>query len=79
MADEVPSKAVAKLKNGQTVTGNSEIWSVSSNLTDERVVQKFENLTRRVLPEEKVKTAVQKAFALDGLGGIDELIQAVCL
>jgi 2-methylcitrate dehydratase PrpD len=68
-----------QLKSGDVVAGDAEIWSVTSQLSDDAVMDKFRDLAGRVLPREKVERAIDVVFAMDGPTTIDQLIHAVCL
>jgi len=74
-----PAEVKIKLRSGDSVVGTTEAWSVCSNLTDDQVIQKFNDATLRVLPSEKRRLVVERAFGVDGLGTIDELVRAACV
>jgi 2-methylcitrate dehydratase PrpD len=67
------------LRSGETVTSDAEIWSVSSNLSDEDLVQKFRDVAGRVLPRDRVEQVVDKVFTIDGRTTVEELVRAACL
>jgi 2-methylcitrate dehydratase PrpD len=74
-----PAHAVLKLKSGQELTGDSEIWSVSANLSDDYVIGKFKDLAGRVLPADHLDRAVQKVFELDRQPTVAEVVKSVCI
>jgi hypothetical protein len=74
-----PAHSVIKLKSGQELIGDSEIWSVSANLSDDYVVGKFKDLAGRVLPPDHLDRAVQKVFELDRQPTVAEVIRSVCI
>jgi 2-methylcitrate dehydratase PrpD len=74
-----PAKADIQLNDGGTVSGEAEIFGVSSRLTDDQLIAKFKDLAGRVLPRDHLNRAVEKVFALDKLENVDEVIRAVCI
>lgn len=74
-----PANVEIRLKSGDTVSGRSEIWSVTSQLSDEKVIAKFKDLAGRVMPSDHVDRAVEKVFNVDKLESIEELVRSVCL
>jgi 2-methylcitrate dehydratase PrpD len=73
-----PARATIRLRSGETIMGEAEIWSVSSNLSDDYVIGKFKDLASRVLPRGNLDTAVEKTFAIDGHVSVGELVRSVC-
>jgi 2-methylcitrate dehydratase PrpD len=73
------SRVAMHLRNGTVLEGESEIWSVSSNLSDEQVIHKFRHLTGRVLPKDHIDRAVDAVFSLDGDSTVDEVVRTLCL
>jgi 2-methylcitrate dehydratase PrpD len=68
-----------RLRSGEVLTGDAEIWSVTSKLSDDAVIAKFRDLAGRVLPKDRVETVVEKVFDIDGRTTVEELVRAACL
>jgi 2-methylcitrate dehydratase PrpD len=68
-----------RLKSGEVVSGDAEIWSVSANLSDEQLMDKFRDVAGRVLGPDRVQRVIEKVFAIDGRVTIEELVRSVCL
>jgi 2-methylcitrate dehydratase PrpD len=68
-----------KLRSGEVVTGDAEIWSVSANVSDDDVAQKFRDVAGRVLPNDWVGNLIDKVFSIDGRTTVGELVRAACL
>jgi 2-methylcitrate dehydratase PrpD len=73
------SHVEVKLKSGEVVTGDAEIWSISANLSDEQVMDKFRDIAGRVLPRDQVERAIEKVFTIDGNTTVEELVRSCCL
>ncbi|HMG44240.1 MAG TPA: MmgE/PrpD family protein [Acidimicrobiales bacterium] len=69
------SNVEIRLRGGRSLHGTAEIWSVSANLPDEKVVEKFAHLTRRVLPSADVEAASAAVFGLDGDGTVADVVR----
>jgi 2-methylcitrate dehydratase PrpD len=68
-----------RLKSGETVSGEAEIWSVSANLSDEQLQDKFRDVAGRVLPRDQVERVIDKVYSIDGRTTVDELVRSACL
>jgi 2-methylcitrate dehydratase PrpD len=68
-----------RLKSGEVVSGDAEIWSVSANLSDQQVCDKFRDVAGRVLPADQVERVVDRVFTIDGRATVEELVRAACL
>jgi 2-methylcitrate dehydratase PrpD len=73
------SHVEVRLRSGEVLTGDAEIWSVQSNLSDQQVMDKFRDVAGRVLPRAKVETVIEKVFDIDGRVTVEELVRAACL
>jgi 2-methylcitrate dehydratase PrpD len=73
------SRVEVRLRSGETVTGEAEIWSVSANLSDDDLIQKFRDVAGRVLPRPRLDNLVDKVFSIDGRTTLEELVRAACL
>jgi 2-methylcitrate dehydratase PrpD len=67
------------LRSGEVVSGDAEIWSVSANLTDAQVMDKFRDVAGRVLRREQVEQVIEKVFTIDGRTTVEELVSSACL
>jgi 2-methylcitrate dehydratase PrpD len=67
------------LRSGKVVSGDAEIWSVSANLSDQQLQDKFRDVAGRVLPREQVERVIDKVFSIDGRTTVDELVRSACL
>ena len=74
-----PAEVRIRLKTGERVVGITEAWGICSNLTDDQLVQKFNDSTLRVLPPDKRSLVVERSFGVDSLGKVDELVRAACI
>jgi 2-methylcitrate dehydratase PrpD len=68
-----------RLRSGEVVSGDAEIWSVSANLSDQQVQDKFRDVAGRVLPGDQVERVIEKVFTIDGRTTVDELVRSACL
>ncbi len=68
-----------RLKSGKVVSGDAEIWSVSANLSDQQLQDKFRDVAGRVLPGDQVERVIEKVFTIDGRTTLDELVRSACL
>jgi 2-methylcitrate dehydratase PrpD len=75
---QIRGRVEVLLKSGETARGEAEIWSVTSRLTDQQVIDKFSDLAGRVLPSERVAKTVDLVFELDRLEDLDGLVRTVC-
>jgi hypothetical protein len=73
------SHVEVRLRSGEVLAADSEIWSTSANLGDEDVAQKFRDVAGRVLPRDRVETVIDRAFAIERGTSLEELVRAACL
>jgi 2-methylcitrate dehydratase PrpD len=66
------------LHSGDVLRGEAEIWAVTSNLSDQQVVDKFSDLAARVLPRERAGRIIDEVFALDRLDSVGGLTAILC-
>jgi 2-methylcitrate dehydratase PrpD len=77
---EIPTtvKIIAEGKEYTATTRNAkgDGFSISTRMTDEEVMEKFKENASNILKEEKIEWIIEKVFALDKLGDIEELFQS---
>jgi 2-methylcitrate dehydratase PrpD len=73
------SRADIRLTSGEVITGEAEIWSVSANLSDNEVQDKFRDVAGRVLPKDQVEQAIEHVFTIDEGATVDELVASLCV
>jgi len=72
------SRVEVRLTSGEIVTGEAEIWSVSANLSDSAVEDKFRDVAGRVLSKDRIERAIHEVFRIDEAENLDSLLAAVC-
>jgi 2-methylcitrate dehydratase PrpD len=73
------SRVDIQLQSGEVISGNAEIWSLSANLSDLQVQDKFRDVAGRVLPRDQIEQVIDKVFSIDGRTTVDELVRSACL
>jgi 2-methylcitrate dehydratase PrpD len=72
------SRVDVLLKSGEVVTGEAEIWSVSANLSDDQVQDKFRDIAGRVLSSDRVERVIDHVFSIDDRTTVVELVNSAC-